>query len=308
MLFGQHFDSELPRNLNHVFLKQFQNCCNKKLARLCSKMKRRSHLKAVHLHCSDMPLRKSKIGRMVGWESQNRLFLANTRHIGCHFSAATTHSLAKRLHSRVDESWASISSWNLANQRGVQKSRKCENFTSKIKKFGAVTGWWLHFRPSLPPPPPLPSLSPSLPTIDWKWKIQSRFKMKNAVPVYRSCLIVPVNNSGLMLRVSNDNKTGPERSAPGIKITNLTFPARQESPPHERCSTPSCDPGESSWQREADQFVSLLKVSRLVTADRQTKLTTKKTQDNGMIQGKWGFYHAQGPQGQLQQRSSLSVN
>ena len=31
MLFGQHFDGELPPNLNHVFLKQFQNCCNKKI-------------------------------------------------------------------------------------------------------------------------------------------------------------------------------------------------------------------------------------------------------------------------------------
>ena len=40
---------------------------------------------------------------------------------------------------------------------------------------------------------------------------------------------------------------------------------------------------EQLQQREADQFVSLLKVSRLVTADRQTKLTTKETQDHGMI-------------------------
>ena len=31
MLFGQHFDGELPRNLNHVFLRQFQNCSNKKI-------------------------------------------------------------------------------------------------------------------------------------------------------------------------------------------------------------------------------------------------------------------------------------
>ena len=31
MLFGQHFDSELPRNLNHVFLRQFQNCSNKNI-------------------------------------------------------------------------------------------------------------------------------------------------------------------------------------------------------------------------------------------------------------------------------------
>ena len=38
-------------------------------------------------------------------------------------------------------------------------------------------------------------------------------------------------------------------------------------------------------QWEADQFIALLKVSRLVAADRQTKLTTqnKKTQDQGMI-------------------------
>ena len=44
MLLGQHFDRELPRNLNHAYLKQFQNCCSKKLARLFSKIKRRSHL------------------------------------------------------------------------------------------------------------------------------------------------------------------------------------------------------------------------------------------------------------------------
>ena len=41
--------------------------------------------------------------------------------------------------------------------------------------------------------------------------------------------------------------------------------------------------GEQLQQREADQFVPLLKVSRLVTTDRQTKLTTRKTQDHGMI-------------------------
>ena len=31
MLFGQHFDGELPRNLNHVFLRQFGNGFNKKI-------------------------------------------------------------------------------------------------------------------------------------------------------------------------------------------------------------------------------------------------------------------------------------
>ena len=29
MLFGQHFDGELPQKLKHVFLRQFLNCCNK---------------------------------------------------------------------------------------------------------------------------------------------------------------------------------------------------------------------------------------------------------------------------------------
>ena len=37
--FGQHFDGEPPRNLNHVFLRQFENGFNKKLACLCSKTK-----------------------------------------------------------------------------------------------------------------------------------------------------------------------------------------------------------------------------------------------------------------------------
>ena len=31
MLFGQHFDDEPPEILNHVFLRQFQNCSNKKI-------------------------------------------------------------------------------------------------------------------------------------------------------------------------------------------------------------------------------------------------------------------------------------
>ena len=31
MLFGQHFDSEPPRNLNHVFLRQFESSFNKKI-------------------------------------------------------------------------------------------------------------------------------------------------------------------------------------------------------------------------------------------------------------------------------------
>ena len=31
MLFGQHFDGEPPRNLNHVFLRQFGNSFNKKI-------------------------------------------------------------------------------------------------------------------------------------------------------------------------------------------------------------------------------------------------------------------------------------
>ena len=40
MLFGQHFDGEVPRNLNHVFLRPFEHGFNKKkLGRLCSKIK-----------------------------------------------------------------------------------------------------------------------------------------------------------------------------------------------------------------------------------------------------------------------------
>ena len=39
MLFGQHFDGEPPRNLKHVFLRQFGNGFNKKTACLCSKIK-----------------------------------------------------------------------------------------------------------------------------------------------------------------------------------------------------------------------------------------------------------------------------
>ena len=31
-LFGQHFDGELPQDLNHVLLRQFLNCCNKKIS------------------------------------------------------------------------------------------------------------------------------------------------------------------------------------------------------------------------------------------------------------------------------------
>ena len=31
MLFGQHFDGEAPRNLNHVFLRTFENGFNKKI-------------------------------------------------------------------------------------------------------------------------------------------------------------------------------------------------------------------------------------------------------------------------------------
>ena len=31
MLFGQHFDGEVPRNLNHVFLKPFEHGFNKKI-------------------------------------------------------------------------------------------------------------------------------------------------------------------------------------------------------------------------------------------------------------------------------------
>ena len=44
MLFGQHFDGELPWNLNHVLLRQFKTVATKKLARLVQKSKRRSHL------------------------------------------------------------------------------------------------------------------------------------------------------------------------------------------------------------------------------------------------------------------------
>ena len=39
MLFGQHFDGGPPRNLKHVFLRQFENGFNKKLACICSKSK-----------------------------------------------------------------------------------------------------------------------------------------------------------------------------------------------------------------------------------------------------------------------------
>ena len=31
MLFGQHFDGEVPRNLNHVFLRLFEHGFNKKI-------------------------------------------------------------------------------------------------------------------------------------------------------------------------------------------------------------------------------------------------------------------------------------
>ena len=31
MLFGQHFDCEVPRNLNHVFLRPFEQGFNKKI-------------------------------------------------------------------------------------------------------------------------------------------------------------------------------------------------------------------------------------------------------------------------------------
>ena len=31
MLFGQYFDGDPPRNLNHVFLSQFQNCSKKNI-------------------------------------------------------------------------------------------------------------------------------------------------------------------------------------------------------------------------------------------------------------------------------------
>ena len=37
MLFGQHFDGEPPRNLNHVFLRQFENGFNKKIGRIMFK-------------------------------------------------------------------------------------------------------------------------------------------------------------------------------------------------------------------------------------------------------------------------------
>ena len=39
MLFGQHFDGEPPRNLNHIFLRQFENGFTKKMACLRSKAK-----------------------------------------------------------------------------------------------------------------------------------------------------------------------------------------------------------------------------------------------------------------------------
>ena len=39
MLFGQHFDGEVPRNLNHVFLRPFEHGFNKKVGRLRSKIK-----------------------------------------------------------------------------------------------------------------------------------------------------------------------------------------------------------------------------------------------------------------------------
>ena len=39
MLFGQHFDGEPARDLNHVFLRQFENGFKKKLACLRSKTK-----------------------------------------------------------------------------------------------------------------------------------------------------------------------------------------------------------------------------------------------------------------------------
>ena len=56
------------------------------------------------------------------------------------------------------------------------------------------------------------------------------------------------------------------------------YRGRQESPPHERCSTPSCDPGESSCNNEKQtiHYSSLLTVSRLVTANRQTKLRSDR--------------------------------
>ena len=48
-------------------------------------------------------------------------------------------------------------------------------------------------------------------TVDYRLK---KKKKKTAILVYRSYLIVPVNNSGLMLRVSININTGPERSVP----------------------------------------------------------------------------------------------
>ena len=39
MQFGQHFDGEVPKKLNHVFLRPFEHGFNKKLGRLCSKIK-----------------------------------------------------------------------------------------------------------------------------------------------------------------------------------------------------------------------------------------------------------------------------
>ena len=37
MLFGQHFDGEPPRNLYHVFLREFENDFNKKIGRFMFK-------------------------------------------------------------------------------------------------------------------------------------------------------------------------------------------------------------------------------------------------------------------------------
>ena len=52
MLFGQHFDGEPPRNLNHVFLRQFGNGFNKKKWHVyVQKSKWRSHLNV--LSCND---------------------------------------------------------------------------------------------------------------------------------------------------------------------------------------------------------------------------------------------------------------
>ena len=51
MLFGQHFDGGPPRNLNHVFLRQFQNSFIKKLACLCSKTKMTEPPFKLHVNC-----------------------------------------------------------------------------------------------------------------------------------------------------------------------------------------------------------------------------------------------------------------